>query len=113
LHAQAIVYWPVDGIKASVDRSNEGRTSRKVQGTFHFGKDTGYLYTAAMLVETGILLLERTAGVNRLQGGVWTPASSLGHDLTVRLLDRLEAKMDIRFEEDGVTEFIGSRLSNV
>jgi short subunit dehydrogenase-like uncharacterized protein len=63
-----------------------------------------------MLVETGMLLLERTTSSSKPSGGVWTPASALGHDLTVRLIDRLDAKMEICFEEDAITEPIESRL---
>lgn len=92
LHGRATVLCPAaDGAEAHVERT--------VVGTFHFGKDTAYLYTAAMLVETGLLLLERTAGINKVPGGVWTPASALGHDLTVRLLDRLDAMLEVRVEE--------------
>jgi short subunit dehydrogenase-like uncharacterized protein len=97
LHGRATVSCPSD----ASDAEGKADVERAVVGTFHFGKDTGYLYTAAMLVETGLLLLERTAGMNKMSGGVWTPASALGHDLTVRLLDRLDAMLEVRAEEVG------------
>jgi short subunit dehydrogenase-like uncharacterized protein len=64
----------------------------KLQSTFQFNKDIGYLYTAALLAETGILLLESTTK----QGGVMTPAVALGSALTKRIVKELDASFDIK-----------------
>jgi short subunit dehydrogenase-like uncharacterized protein len=109
LHAEAIAHCSADCSSLSDAQGQRAATeTRKVLGTFHFGKDTAYLYTAMMLVETGLLLLERTAGSSTPPGGIWTPASALGHDLTARLLDRLDASMEIRFEEGASSTFPAS-----
>ena len=60
--------------------------------TYHFPKDTGYLMTAQMLVETGMVLLEKAkAG----PGGVLTPAAALGSDIVARLDKELDAKFEL------------------
>ena len=64
----------------------------EITGKFQFNKDIGYLYTAAFLVEVGMLLKDKSG---YLAGGVKTPASALGNDLTRRLLDKLDCSLDI------------------
>ncbi|GKY96458.1 hypothetical protein MPSEU_000605300 [Mayamaea pseudoterrestris] len=64
----------------------------KIQSTFQFNKDIGYLYTAALLVETGLLLLESTTN----QGGVMTPAVAFGSRLTERIVKELDASFEIK-----------------
>lgn len=68
-------------------------TTRQLTGLFQFQKDTGYLYTAALLCETGILLVEKYGS---LTGGCQTPASALGGELTERILKNLEASLEIK-----------------
>ena len=63
------------------------------QGLFEFRKDTAYLYTAALLCETGLLLVEKYGS---LSGGCWTPAAALGGDLTERILKELDASLEIK-----------------
>ena len=46
--------------------------------------------TAQMLVETGMLLLEKAG-----PGGVLTPAVALGSDIVVRLEKELNAKLEL------------------
>jgi short subunit dehydrogenase-like uncharacterized protein len=63
---------------------------------FHFNKDIGYLYTAALLAETGMVLLEKHG---KLSGGVMTPAVALGSDLTQRILKTMDTSFEIKEEE--------------
>jgi short subunit dehydrogenase-like uncharacterized protein len=65
----------------------------KIQSTFRFNKDIGYLYTAALLVETGLLLLESSSSK---QGGVMTPAVAFGSRLTQRIVKELDASFEIQ-----------------
>ena len=63
-----------------------------LKSTYHFPLDTGYLMTAQMLVETGMVLLEKAkAG----PGGVLTPAAALGSDIVARLDKELDAKFEL------------------
>ena len=71
-----------------VDRASGKETALK--STYSFPYDTGYLMTAQMLVETGMLLLEKKGA-----GGVLTPAVALGSDIVVRLDKELNAKYAI------------------
>lgn len=68
-------------------------TPRTLQALFEFRKDTGYLYTAALLCETGIMLVEKHGS---LEGGVLTPAAALGGNLTQRILQELDASLEIK-----------------
>ena len=63
-----------------------------VQSKFQFNKDIGYLYTAALLVESGLLLLESSTK----RGGVMTPAAAFGNRLTARIVERLDATFEIK-----------------
>ena len=67
-----------------------------VRSTFRFNKDIGYLYTAALVVESGILLLESTTK----HGGVLTPAATFGNQLTKRIVSMLDATFDLEVEEN-------------
>lgn len=78
LHSRGLVRFPND------DQVKE------IRGTFHFHKDISYLYTAALLVETGILLTQYDG-----EGGVVTPEVALGHALTERILERLDVTLTI------------------
>jgi short subunit dehydrogenase-like uncharacterized protein len=69
----------------------KGETTVNVKSEFVFKKDIAYLYTAALLVETGLLLLQS----NR-KGGVMTPAVALGSELTNRLCDVLDVTFEIK-----------------
>lgn len=63
-----------------------------LKSTYHFPLDTGYLMTAQMLVEAGMVLLEKAkAG----PGGVLTPAAALGSDIVARLDKELDAKFEL------------------
>eukprot|EP00429_Kryptoperidinium_foliaceum_P005431 CAMPEP_0176014626 /NCGR_PEP_ID=MMETSP0120_2-20121206/6920_1 /TAXON_ID=160619 /ORGANISM="Kryptoperidinium foliaceum, Strain CCMP 1326" /LENGTH=410 /DNA_ID=CAMNT_0017347573 /DNA_START=81 /DNA_END=1313 /DNA_ORIENTATION=- len=75
-----------------VDRADASKT-RELSGLFEFRKDTGYLYTAALLCETGLLLAEKHGS---LEGGCATPAAALGGDLTERILKNLESSLEIK-----------------
>ena len=81
LHATAIL------------KDKDTQKARQLIAMFEFRKDTGYLYTAALLCETGLLLLEKYGS---LEGGCLTPASALGGDLTDRILKHLEASLEIK-----------------
>ena len=63
---------------------------------YFFNKDIGYLYTAALLAETGMLLLEKLGKGN---GGVMTPAVALGSDLTQRILKTMDTSFELKEEE--------------
>ena len=63
---------------------------------FHFNKDIGYLYTAALLAETGMVLLEK---LGKVRGGVMTPAVALGSDLTQRILKTMDTSFELKEEE--------------
>ena len=64
-----------------------------LKSLYHFPLDTGYLMTAQMLVETGMLLLEKKG-----PGGVLTPAVALGSDIVARLDKELGAKFELSEE---------------
>ena len=72
----------------------------KLEATFHFNKDTGYLYTAALLVECGMLLLEKERSGEIGSGGVLTPASAFGADLLPRILRELDATWELKESSD-------------
>lgn len=78
-----------------VDKYNDDdeANSRSLQGLFQFHKDTGYLYTAALLCETGLLLVEKYGS---LAGGCVTPAVALGGALTERILKEMETSLEIQ-----------------
>eukprot|EP00934_Nitzschia_sp_Nitz4_P003046 Nitzschia sp. Nitz4//scaffold209_size42451//9844//11318//NITZ4_007355-RA/size42451-processed-gene-0.57-mRNA-1//1//CDS//3329541691//3036//frame0 len=76
----------------AVSKSNPSET-KELEGLFQFNKDTSYLYTAALLVETGTLLVEKK-GV--IAGGCKTPASALGGDLTQRILKEMDVSLTIK-----------------
>lgn len=71
---------------------SDDKEEHRIQSTFQFNKDIGYLYTAALLVESGLLLLDSTTK----QGGVMTPAVAFGSRLTSRIVERLDASFDIK-----------------
>jgi short subunit dehydrogenase-like uncharacterized protein len=69
---------------------------KKVKAEFRFNKDLSYLYTAVLLVETGILLVEKSSSTGyKLNSGVLTPAAALGSDLTQRILKEMDSSFHI------------------
>jgi short subunit dehydrogenase-like uncharacterized protein len=74
---------------------NDSDKAKKVHAEFQFNKDVGYLYTAVLLVETGMLLLKKSNS-NSLKGGCVTPAVALGHDLTERIVTEMDATFTIK-----------------
>jgi len=69
---------------------------KKVKAEFRFNKDLSYLYTAVLLVETGILLVEKSSSKgDKLNSGVLTPAAALGSDLTQRILKEMDSSFHI------------------
>lgn len=87
----------IDTVAAAADATAlPASRHHKLEGTFRFGKDVSYLYTASLLVEAGLLLCERRSDEHQSGGGgVLTPAAAFGHALTERILERLEATLDI------------------
>ena len=75
------------------DNNNNGTTST-IQGTFHFNKDIGYLYTAYLLMEVGMVLLDKHNNGTTM-GGILTPAVAMGQELTQRILSTLDARLSI------------------
>ncbi len=69
------------------------QTTRRLEALFEFRKDTGYLYTAALLCETGLLLVEKYGS---LEGGCLTPAAALGGALTERILKEMDTSLEIK-----------------
>lgn len=90
LYATAIM---VDKNTTTTTTDSNNNNMKNLQGLFHFRKDTGYLYTAALLCETGLLLVEK---YGTLEGGCLTPATALGGSLTERILKELEASLEIK-----------------
>jgi len=74
------------------DGDDTATKTTKIKTKFHFNKDIGYLYTAALLVETGMTLLAKSSS---LSGGVSTPAAALGDDLMQRILQELDASWEL------------------
>jgi short subunit dehydrogenase-like uncharacterized protein len=81
----------VYGLGTMVEK--DGEQKHNLASKFHFNKDTGYLYTAVLLVETGMLLVEKCG---TLSGGCKTPASALGNDLTQRIVKEMEASFEVK-----------------
>jgi short subunit dehydrogenase-like uncharacterized protein len=79
----------------TIKSKGEEATVKNIKAKFHFGKDVGYLYTAAILVETGMCLLQ----TKEKSSGVITPAVGLGHPLTERLCEQLDITLDVKIEE--------------
>lgn len=72
-----------------------GSTKTRLVSKFHFNKDIAYLYTAALLAETGMILLEKRG---KVAGGVTTPAVALGSSLTQRILEKMDTSFEIKEE---------------
>jgi short subunit dehydrogenase-like uncharacterized protein len=72
-----------------------GSKKTRLVSKFHFNKDIAYLYTAALLVETGMVLLEKRG---KVEGGVITPAVALGSNLTQRILEKMDTSFEIKEE---------------
>lgn len=78
---------------AEVREKDPSKPTRTLEALFEFRKDTGYLYTAALLCETGLLLVEKYGS---LAGGCVTPAVALGGALTERILKEMDTSLVIR-----------------
>lgn len=63
----------------------------KLNSVYTFTKDTGYLQTAHMLVECGLLLIQSDACTR----GVVTPAVAFGEEIVGRLEKNIGAKLEI------------------
>ena len=83
-------FLKLHGFAIAVDKDGN---EKKLQSKFTFNKDTAYLYTAVLLVETGMLLVEKFGS---LSGGCKTPAAALGNDLTQRILKEMDTSFDIK-----------------
>ena len=83
-------YLNLHAIGKMVDAASGQQTSLRAK--YHFPGDTGYLYTAKMLVEAGMQLLEEKG-----QGGVLSPAAAFGSSgkLVLRLDKELGAKLEV------------------
>ena len=66
---------------------------KNMEATFSFQKDTGYLQTAHMLIESAFLLLESAPGS---EGGVLTPAAAFGSACVPRMEQKLGAKCSVK-----------------
>ena len=93
-------YLKLHAIGTMVSNDNGGsedgkKTEKKIKGLFQFNKDTGYLYTAVLLVETGMTLLSKMKSKDGLKGGCLTPASALGSDLTQRILKEMDTSLEV------------------
>lgn len=77
--------------------SSEGDdiVEKKIKAKFQFNKDVSYLYTAVLLVETGLLLVEKVSSEDKLNCGVLTPSVALGSDLTQRILKEMDTSFQI------------------
>ena len=83
---------------SSGSSENDEIVEKKVKVKFRFNKDVSYLYTAVLLVETGMLLVEKSSSSSteqQLKGGILTPATALGSDLTQRILKEMDTSFDI------------------
>eukprot|EP00536_Pseudo-nitzschia_multiseries_P002713 jgi/Psemu1/322668/estExt_fgenesh1_pg.C_370007 len=80
----------------------DGGVEKLAKATFHFNKDVSYLYTAVLLIETGMLLVEKSSSAEqKLNGGLLTPATALGSDLTQRILKQMDTSFDIKELKNG------------
>ena len=76
---------------------------KKVKAKFRFNKDVSYLYTAFLLVETGMLLVEKSSSSSieqQIKSGILTPATALGSDLTQRILKEMDTSFEIEEIDD-------------
>jgi hypothetical protein len=88
-------YMILHGRGVMKSKSDEKET--RLTSEFKFNKDIGYLYTAALLVETGMLLLEKAnGGTSPTSGGVVTPAVAFGSDMTSRIVDKLDSSWELK-----------------
>lgn len=88
---------------SSGSSEREEIVEKKVKAKFEFNKDVSYLYTAVLLVETGILLVEKCSTVgDNINGGIVTPAVALGSDLTQRILKEMDTSFHIDEVNDGI-----------
>jgi len=71
---------------------------KQIESKFHFKKDVAYLMTAEMLVEAGMLLVEK-AKRGKTDGGVVSPAAAFGSSLTERLLKEMDVSFEIKLVE--------------
>mmetsp|Transcript_4493 Transcript_4493/g.9439 ORF Transcript_4493/g.9439 Transcript_4493/m.9439 type:complete len:170 (-) Transcript_4493:397-906(-) len=76
---------------------------KTVKAKFRFNKDVSYLYTAVLLVETGLLLVEKSLSTGgKINGGILTPSTALGSDLTQRILREMDTSFHIEEINDEI-----------
>jgi len=94
----------VHGRGKMVDRAKGEETP--LSSKFTFGEDVTYLGTARMLVETGMVLLEKRG---KAPGGVTTPAAALGSAIVKRLQEQTKATFEL--SESGAKASVTLRSS--
>jgi short subunit dehydrogenase-like uncharacterized protein len=82
------------GYGTMVDENNGEETL--LYSLFHFHHDIGYYQTAHLLVESGMLLLEKDAAGTLTKGGVLTPAVAFGSELTQRITKEVECTFTLQ-----------------
>jgi len=68
-------------------------------GTFRFEQDTGYLCTARMLVESGVLLRELADAGGGSGVGVVTPAVAFGSSIKDRCVEKIGATFNLEADK--------------
>ena len=58
--------------------------------------DTAYLMTSELLVETGMLLVEKDKAGTLMAAGVVTPAVAFGSQLTRRITTEMDVSFDLK-----------------
>jgi short subunit dehydrogenase-like uncharacterized protein len=72
-----------------------GTQKTRLVSKFHFNKDIANLYTAALLAETGMGLLEKQG---KVEGCVITPAVALGSNLAQHIMGKMDTSFKIKEE---------------
>ncbi len=90
-------FLTVHGRGVMVDKASGRRLN--LTSTFRFDEDVTYLCTAKMLVECGMLLLEK-ASARAEGGGVVGPAVAFGSSVVQRCVERIGAKFEINVAEE-------------
>ena len=76
-------------------KEDDKETPIPIYSLFHFKKDIGYLMTAELLMETGMLLVEKDKA-GTLTGGCITPAVAFGSELTKRITTEMEVDFKLQ-----------------
>lgn len=67
-----------------------------IYSQFHFKHDIAYLMTAELLMETGMVLVEKDKAGTLTTGGVITPAVAFGSELTKRITTEMEVDFKLQ-----------------